>query len=112
MQIQRTTRTSYESVKKTKKKKNPLNILLCSLSQKKTHHTHKLLDNTWTIIYSRPVTITGKQHLVIVDYTFAHTFAAANLSVRPGRLFCNLSLVKLAMLYFEAEKCNFVHQMQ
>lgn len=40
--------------------------------------------NYWTIIYSRPVTITGKQRLVIVDYTFAHTFAAANLSVRPG----------------------------
>lgn len=44
------------------------------------------MDNSLTVINSGPATITGKQHLVILDYIYMYTFAAVNLSVRPGSL--------------------------
>lgn len=42
-----------------------------------THKTLKLMDNTSTVICHG--TVTGKQHLDILDYTSA----AVNLSVKP-----------------------------
>lgn len=67
---------------KEEKKKIPQNLALLFITSKKT----KLMDNTLSVIHSRPVTITGKQHLIISYYTFAYTFGAANLSVRPESL--------------------------
>lgn len=51
-----------------------------------TNKTPKLIDNSLIVINSGPVTITGKQHLVILDSIYMYTFAAVNLSVRPGSL--------------------------
>lgn len=56
-----------------------------------TNKKAKLMDNTLTVIHSGTVTITEKQHLVILNYTFAYTFAAVNLSVKPGSLFSVIS---------------------
>lgn len=55
-------------------------LFITQTSKTQNHKNIKLMDNTSTIICCG--TVTGKQHLAILDYTSA----AVNLSIKPESL--------------------------